>query len=89
MDLRALWTKTPRLWRNSEISLDFARDDKAQAHEKALSNRSPVRKSDEMPLSLQLGLTHLISEVLLTVTHRSRSRTGKKQDRGTLRACGW
>jgi protein-S-isoprenylcysteine O-methyltransferase Ste14 len=37
-----------------------------------------------MSLSLQLGLVYLISEVLLTVTRRSRSETGKKQDRSTL-----
>ncbi|MBA3607929.1 MAG: isoprenylcysteine carboxylmethyltransferase family protein [Chthoniobacterales bacterium] len=38
-----------------------------------------------MPLSLKLGLVYLISEILLTVTRRSRSRTGTKQDRSTLR----
>lgn len=38
-----------------------------------------------MSLSLQLGLVYLISEVLLTVTRRSRSQTGTKQDRSTLR----
>jgi len=37
-----------------------------------------------MALSLQLGLVYLISEVLLTVTRRSRSRTGTKQDQSTL-----
>jgi len=37
-----------------------------------------------MSLSLQLGLVYLISEVLLTVTRRSRSRTGTKQDKSTL-----
>lgn len=37
-----------------------------------------------MSLSLKLGLVYLISEVLLTVTRRSRSRTGTKQDRSTL-----
>ncbi|HEV2842560.1 MAG TPA: isoprenylcysteine carboxylmethyltransferase family protein [Chthoniobacterales bacterium] len=37
-----------------------------------------------MSLPLQLGLVYLISEVLLTVTRRSRSRTGTKQDRSTL-----
>jgi protein-S-isoprenylcysteine O-methyltransferase len=37
-----------------------------------------------MSLSLQLGLVYLISEVLLTVTRRSRSQTGTKQDRSTL-----
>jgi protein-S-isoprenylcysteine O-methyltransferase Ste14 len=37
-----------------------------------------------MSLSLKLGLVYLISEVLLTVTRRSRSRTGAKQDRSTL-----
>ena len=38
-----------------------------------------------MSLSLKLGLIYLISELLLTVTRRSRSRTGMKQDRSTLR----
>jgi protein-S-isoprenylcysteine O-methyltransferase len=38
-----------------------------------------------MSLSLRLGLVYLISELLLTVTRRSRSRTGTKQDRSTLR----
>src|SRR5438270_4597161 len=38
-----------------------------------------------MFLSLQLGLVYLISELLLTATRRSRSRTGTKQDRSTLR----
>ena len=38
-----------------------------------------------MSLSLKLGLIYLISEVLLTITRRSRSRTGTKQDRSTLR----
>ena len=37
-----------------------------------------------MSLSLKLGLVYLFSEVLLTVTRRSRSRTGTKQDRSTL-----
>ena len=39
-----------------------------------------------MSLSLQLGLVYLISELLLTATRRSRSRTGTKQDRSTLLA---
>ena len=38
-----------------------------------------------MSVSLLLGLIFLISELLLTVTCRSRSRTGTKQDRSTLR----
>src|SRR5690348_8855402 len=38
-----------------------------------------------MSLPLQLGLVYLVSELLLTVTRRSRSRTGTKQDRSTLR----
>jgi protein-S-isoprenylcysteine O-methyltransferase len=38
-----------------------------------------------MSLSLQLGLVYLISELLLTATRRSRSRTGTRQDRSTLR----
>src|SRR5438046_638315 len=38
-----------------------------------------------MSVSLLLGLVYLISELLLTVTCRSRSRTGTKQDRSTLR----
>jgi protein-S-isoprenylcysteine O-methyltransferase Ste14 len=37
-----------------------------------------------MALSLQLGLIYLISELLLTATCRSRSKTGMKQDRSTL-----
>src|SRR5436189_4089737 len=41
--------------------------------------------SGVMSLSLQLGLVYLISELLLTVTRRSRSRSGTKQDRSTLR----
>jgi protein-S-isoprenylcysteine O-methyltransferase len=39
-----------------------------------------------MSLPLQLGLVYLISEVLLTVTRRSRTRTGTKQDKSTLLA---
>lgn len=38
-----------------------------------------------MRLSLILGLIYLFSEILLTVTRRSCSPTGKKQDRSTLR----
>src|SRR5947208_12712083 len=38
-----------------------------------------------MSVWLLLGLVYLISELLLTVTRRSRSRTGTKQDRSTLR----
>src|SRR5207237_10178009 len=38
-----------------------------------------------MSVSLLLGLVYLISELLLTVTRRSRSLTGTKQDRSTLR----
>ena len=38
-----------------------------------------------MSVSLLLGLIYLISQLLLTVTRRSRSRTGTKQDRSTLR----
>src|SRR5215471_4107608 len=37
-----------------------------------------------MPLSLWLGLIFLASEILLTLTRRSRSKTGTKQDRSTL-----
>src|SRR5215831_19965107 len=37
-----------------------------------------------MALSLQLGFIYLISELLLTATRRSRSKTGTKQDRSTL-----
>jgi protein-S-isoprenylcysteine O-methyltransferase len=39
-----------------------------------------------MPLSLLLGLFYLLSELLLTVTRRSRSRTGTRQDQSTLGA---
>lgn len=38
-----------------------------------------------MRLSLYLGLVYFVSEVLLTITRRSRSRTGERQDRSTLR----
>ncbi len=38
-----------------------------------------------MRLSGLLGLIYLVSEVLLTVTRRSRSATGEKQDQSTLR----
>ena len=38
-----------------------------------------------MRLSGLLGLIYLVSEVLLTLTRRSRSATGTKQDRSTLR----
>jgi protein-S-isoprenylcysteine O-methyltransferase len=38
-----------------------------------------------MSVSLLLGVVYLISELLLTVTRRSRSRTGTKQARSTLR----
>ncbi|MFL6590339.1 MAG: methyltransferase family protein [Chthoniobacterales bacterium] len=37
-----------------------------------------------MSLSLKLGLIYMISEAVLTITHRSRSKTGEKQDRSTL-----
>jgi len=37
-----------------------------------------------MPLSLLLGLSYLSSELLLTLTRRSRSRTGTAQDQSTL-----
>ena len=37
-----------------------------------------------MSLPLQLGLVYLVSELLLTVTRRSRSETGTKQDHSTL-----
>ncbi|HKP03612.1 MAG TPA: isoprenylcysteine carboxylmethyltransferase family protein [Chthoniobacterales bacterium] len=37
-----------------------------------------------MSLSLKLGLVYLASEVLLTTTRRSRSKTGTKQDKSTL-----
>jgi protein-S-isoprenylcysteine O-methyltransferase len=37
-----------------------------------------------MSLSLRLGLIYFASELLLTITRRSRSRTGQKQDRSTL-----
>ena len=37
-----------------------------------------------MSVSLLLGVVYLISELLLTVMRRSRSRTGTKQDRSTL-----
>jgi protein-S-isoprenylcysteine O-methyltransferase len=37
-----------------------------------------------MRLSLMLGLVYFFSEVLLTVTRRSRTKTGEKQDQSTL-----
>jgi protein-S-isoprenylcysteine O-methyltransferase Ste14 len=37
-----------------------------------------------MSLALELGLIYLISEILLTLTRRSRSKTATKQDRSTL-----
>src|SRR3954467_4449455 len=37
-----------------------------------------------MRLSLALGLAYFASEVLLTMTRRSRSKTGTKQDKSTL-----
>ena len=37
-----------------------------------------------MWLALELGLIFLVSEILLTLTRRSRSKTGTKQDRSTL-----
>jgi protein-S-isoprenylcysteine O-methyltransferase len=37
-----------------------------------------------MSLSLKLGLIYLVSEVVLNVTRRSRSKTGTKQDKSTL-----
>jgi protein-S-isoprenylcysteine O-methyltransferase Ste14 len=37
-----------------------------------------------MSLALELGLIYLASEILLTFTRRSRSKTGTKQDRSTL-----
>ena len=38
-----------------------------------------------MRLSLVLGLFYFVSEVLLSITRRGRSKTGTKQDRSTLR----
>jgi protein-S-isoprenylcysteine O-methyltransferase Ste14 len=35
-------------------------------------------------LSLKLGLVYLASELLLTITRRSRTKTGSKQDKSTL-----
>jgi protein-S-isoprenylcysteine O-methyltransferase len=37
-----------------------------------------------MSLSFRLGLVYFASELLLTITRRSRSKTGTKQDRSTL-----
>lgn len=37
-----------------------------------------------MSLALELGLIYLVSEILLNITRRSRSKTGTKQDRSTL-----
>ena len=41
-------------------------------------------KNLTMPLSSKLGLIFFASEVLLTITRRSRSKTGTKQDKSTL-----
>jgi protein-S-isoprenylcysteine O-methyltransferase Ste14 len=37
-----------------------------------------------MSLAWELGLIYLVSEILLNLTRRSRSKTGTKQDRSTL-----
>lgn len=37
-----------------------------------------------MSLSFKLGMIYFISEVVLSITRRSRSKTGTKQDRSTL-----
>jgi protein-S-isoprenylcysteine O-methyltransferase Ste14 len=37
-----------------------------------------------MSLAGELGLIYLVSEILLSLTRRSRSKTGTKQDRSTL-----
>src|SRR3982751_4671134 len=37
-----------------------------------------------MSLSLKLGLAYFASELLLTITRRSRTKTGTKQDKSTL-----
>jgi protein-S-isoprenylcysteine O-methyltransferase Ste14 len=37
-----------------------------------------------MPLAWELGSIYLVSEILLNLTRRSRSKTGTKQDRSTL-----
>src|SRR5437763_14382428 len=37
-----------------------------------------------MSLTSELGLIYLVSEILLSLTRRSRSKTGTKQDRSTL-----
>src|SRR5439155_21439209 len=41
---------------------------------------------EDRPMSLawELGLIYFVSEILLTLTRRSRSKTGTKQDRSTL-----
>ena len=41
---------------------------------------------EDRPMSLawKLGLIYVVSEILLTLTRRSRSKTGTKQDRSTL-----
>jgi protein-S-isoprenylcysteine O-methyltransferase len=38
-----------------------------------------------MSLAWKLGMIYLVSEILLSLTRRSRSKTGTKQDRSTLR----
>ncbi|MFN2624260.1 MAG: isoprenylcysteine carboxylmethyltransferase family protein [Chthoniobacterales bacterium] len=46
--------------------------------------RLQAMRIGNMPLSSKLGLIFFASEVLLTVTRRSRSKTGTKKDRSTL-----
>src|SRR5438477_12688883 len=48
--------------------------------------RSHSGTMEDRPMSLsgELGLIYLVSEILLNLTRRSRSKTGTKQDRSTL-----
>ena len=46
--------------------------------------QSGTMEDRRMSLALKLGSIFLISEILLTLTRRSRSKTGTKQDRTTL-----
>src|SRR5262245_31050694 len=45
---------------------------------------SGTMEGRHMSLALKLGLIYLVSEILLTLTRRSHSKTGMKQDRSTL-----
>jgi protein-S-isoprenylcysteine O-methyltransferase len=49
-----------------------------------LQTHSGTMEDRPMSLAWELGLIYLVSEILLTLTRRLRSKTGMKQDRSTL-----